>query len=285
MLPDKYQVLKVFNNNVVLAKEQKAEKILIAKGLGYGKKEGDLIDAKTPFEKVFTIENQETMAKFSQLIGQIDASLVGICEEIIYFISTETNQPVGDEVHLRFIDHIAFAVYRLKNNDKIENPFVIEIETLYAQETAIAKKAAKILGENIGIEIPDDEIGFIALHIHTLKNQGKLSNTIKYAYLCNSVMDLIEDELGIEVDRKSIDYTRFITHIRFAIERILKNIPIKNDLLAAIKKTYKNSYKLAKKVTQLLEEETNLKVSEAETGYIALHIERLKNISSYIAIK
>ena len=33
-----------------------------------------------------------------------------------------------------------------------------------------------------------------------------------------------EDELGIEIDRKSIDYARFASHIRYAVERILKKI-------------------------------------------------------------
>lgn len=281
MQPDPYVVLKVFNNNVILARHQGAEKILIQKGLGFGKKEGDCIRPGIPFEKVFALDNQETRFKFNQLIAEIDASLVGICEEVIAMISQETGQSVGDEIHVRFIDHIAFAVYRLKNNDKIENPFMIEIETLYPREVAIATKAVAELEKSIGIDFPDSEVGFIALHVHSLKNQGKLSNTIKYTYLCNSVMEIIEDELGLEIDRKSIDYARFITHLRFAIERITQNIPIKNDLLSSIKKMYKSSYKMAKKVVQLLEDETQLKVTEAETGYIAMHIERLKNTSSY----
>ncbi|HBF39931.1 MAG TPA: transcription antiterminator BglG [Firmicutes bacterium] len=283
MHPAQYVVVKVFNNNVILAKNQNAEKILIRKGLGFGKKVGDCIDSDVSFEKIFAIDNQETSSKFNQLIAQIDASLVGICEEIIAMMSNETGQPVGDEIHVRFIDHIAFAVYRLKNNDKIENPFMIEIETLYPGEVALARKAVAILEKNIGIIFPESEVGFIALHVHSLKNQGKLSNAIQYTYLCNSVMEIIEDEFGLEIDRKSIDYARFITHLRFAIERITQHIPIKNDLLSAIKKMYKTSFKLAKKVAELLEDETGLKVTETEIGYIAMHIERLKNISTYSA--
>ncbi len=281
MQPTQYFVVKVFNNNVILAKSENTEKILIRKGLGFGKKEGDLVGTDSPFEKVFTIASSETSSRFNQLITQINAPLVGICEEIIAMISTETGQPVGDEIHVRFIDHVAFAVYRLKNNDKIENPFMIEIETLYPREVELARRAVTILEKSIGINFPESEVGFIALHVHSLKNQGKLSNTIKYTYLCNSIMEIIEDELDLEIDRKSIDYARFITHLRFAIERITQNIPIKNDLLSSIKKMYKISFRLAKKVAALIAEETNLKVTEAEIGYIAMHIERLKNISTY----
>ena len=285
MPPEAYQVVKVFNNNVVLAKHQGTEKILIRKGLGFGRREGEIVPAETPLDKIFTIESPEASSKFNQLISQVDASLVGICEEIIFMISTETGQPVGDEVHVRFIDHIAFAVYRIRNNDKIENPLQIEIETLYPKETAIAEKAAAILAKNLGIVIPDGEIGFIALHIHTLKNKGQLSNTVKYTYLCNTVIEIIEDELELEIDRKSIDYARFITHIRFAVERIIHKVPIRNDLLASIRKMYKGSYKLAKKVALFLEDEVHIRVAEEEIGYIAMHIERLRNSSPYVEVK
>lgn len=285
MPPEAFEVVKVFNNNVVLAKHQGAEKILIQKGLGFGRREGALIPAETAFDKVFAIESPEASSKFNQLISQVDASLVGICEEIIYMISAETGQPVGDEIHVRFIDHIAFAVYRLRNNDKIENPLQIEIETLYPKEMAIAEKAAAILAKSIGIAIPEGEIGFIALHIHTLKNKGKLSNTVKYTYLCNTVIEIIEDELEVEIDRKSIDYARFITHIRFAVERIINKVPIRNDLLASIRKMYKGSYKLAKKLAQFLENEVHIRVSDEEIGYIAMHVERLRNSSPYVELK
>jgi transcriptional antiterminator len=283
--PETYEILKIFNNNVVLAKHFGVEKILIKKGLGFGRKTGDFLEADTAFDKIFVIENQETCSRFNQLITQIDENLVGICEEIFYMISLETGDPLNEEIHVRLIDHIAFTLYRIKNNDKIENPFLVEIETLYGKEMEVAAKAMEMLEKNVGIPIPEGEIGFIALHIHSLKNQGKLSNTIKYAYLCNSAVELIEDDLGVEIDRKSIDYARFVTHIRFAVERLLKGIPTKNELLSSIRNKYKASYKLAKQVGKLIESEIYLKISDEETGYLAMHIERLRNASQFASLK
>ena len=281
MPPEAYQVIKVFNNNVILARHLETEKILIRKGLGFEKKPGDLLNSEMVFEKVFVIENKETSNRFIQLTDQVEASLIGVCEEIIGMISTELNDPLTEEIHVKLIDHIAFTLYRIKKNDKIENPFLFEIETLYAKEMSIAKMAIEMLEKNTGMLIPEGEIGFIALHIHSLKNRGKLSNTIKYTYICNSAIELIEDELNLEIDRRSIDYARFITHIRYGIERILKNIPVKNELLGSIKKTYKDSFKLAKKVAKLIEEEISCSVPDEEIGYLTMHIERLKNISSF----
>ena len=123
----------------------------------------------------------------------------------------------------------------------------------------------------------EEEAGFIALHIHSLKTKDKLSNTVKYAYICNSALEIIEDELAIEVDRKSLDYARFASHIRYAVERIIKGKPIKNELLPAIKRTYKDSYRMAKMVGKMMAEELYADVPQEELGYLTLHIERLKN--------
>lgn len=276
-----YEVVKIFNNNVLLAKHQGTEKILIKKGIGFSWKITDLIPEETSFEKIFSIESSETSHKFNQLLTAVDPHLVGVCEEILCFISSKIDSTITEEMHIRLIDHIAFTIYRLQHHDTIENPFIVEIETLYSQEYEIARQAVRLLEKSVAMAIPDSEIGFITLHIHTLRSNGKLSSTIKNAYICNSVLELIEDELRIEVDRKSIDYARFVCHIRFAAERITQNIPIRNDLLMSIRKTYKNSYKLAQKVSQFMEEELALNVPETETGFIAMHIERLKNASSY----
>ncbi len=94
-----------------------------------------------------------------------------------------------------------------------------------------------MLEDRLNLVIPDEEAGFITLHIHSARNEGKLSNTIKYAFLSNTIIEFLEDELSIEIDKSSLDYARFLTHIRFAIERILNNTPIKNELLTAIKKS------------------------------------------------
>lgn len=272
-----YEIIKTFNNNVVMAKQHGIEKILIKKGIGFSAKAGDRIPVNTEFERVFIIENPETSLKFNQLISGIDQQLVGICEEVLHLICSATGEKPSEEMHIRLTDHIAFTVLRLQKNDLIENPFLVEIETLYRKEMEIAREAVALMEKELGLCIPEEEAGFIALHIHSLRSKDKLSNTIKYAYICNSALEIIEDELGIEIDRRSIDYVRFTSHVRFAVERILKNISIKNDLLPAIKKTYKDSFRLAIAVATMMEKELYTAVPEGEVGYLAMHIERLKN--------
>lgn len=272
------KVLKVFNNNVLLVDEQGKEKILFGKGIGFGKHIGDIINKNIEVEKVFSIEDKDNSNNFNELISYADNNVIGLCEEIICMISDELGEELNEKIHISLTDHINFALKRLKENEEIQNPFLVETETLYRREFDIAAKAARTLEKAAGVNVPEGEIGFIALHIHSARNDGKLSNTLKYNFLSNSIVEFIEDELNMEIDRQSLDYARFITHIRFAIERILTDNPIKNDLITEIKNKYKGSYELAQKVAKLIEEQLDIKVVEDEIAYMAIHIERFKMV-------
>lgn len=271
-----YKIIKVFNNNVILVIKDGREKIIVGTGIGFGRKSGEIIEKSLKIDKIFSIDDELNNSKFKELAAQVDHKTIGLCEEIIYMISKELGEELNEKIHISLTDHIVFTLYRLKQDDEIENPFLIETETLYKREYELAKKAVKMLEKDTGVCIPDGEIGFIALHINSARNKGKLSNAIRCAYICNSIVELIEDELNLEIDRTSLDYARFLTHIRFAIERVIINKPIKNELLGTIKKKFKSSYKLAQKSAELINTQLNKKVDEDEIGYLAIHIEKLK---------
>ncbi len=279
LFKNEYVIQKVFNNNVLLVTHKKKEKILFGNGLGFGRHLGDILSDDTKIDKIFSLDDKTNFNNFKELVTTIDDELIGLCEEIIFMISKELNEELNEKIHISLTDHIAFTLKRLKQKDEIENPFLIETETLYKREFEIAKKAVSMLEKKMNITIPDGEIGFITLHIHSARNNGKLSNTIKYTFLSNSIIELIEDSLDLQIDTRSIDYVRFITHIRFAIERLLNNTPIKNELFNIIKEQYNESYFLAEKVCKLIEEQMNITVVENEVAYIAVHIEKFRSAS------
>ncbi|MDZ5010799.1 PRD domain-containing protein, partial [Clostridium perfringens] len=83
--------------------------------------------------------------------------------------------------------------------------------------------------------------------------------------------------LNININKRSLDYARFLTHIRFAIERIITNSPIKNDLIDAIREKYPLSYKIAEETRKIICRVLDISsVSEDEVAYLAMHIERFR---------
>ena len=277
ILNNNAKVVKSFNNNILLVREKGKERILFQKGIGFGKKPGDIIEKGTVVEKVFVIEDKENQRNFDEILNRVDTKLIALVEEVIAEITDELAEELNENIHVGLIDHLFYAIRRLEDNEEIQNPFLVEIETLYGREFSMASRLANRIREELNVDVPDGEKGFIALHIHSARNNGKLSNTIKYSFLSNSIIEHVEDRLKIQIDRKSLDYARFLTHIRFAIERIITNKPIKNDLVDIIKIKYKISYKIAEESRNIICKVLDInKISEDEIAYLAMHIERFR---------
>lgn len=269
-------VVKVFNNNIVLVDSFGKEKILFAKGIGFAKKPGAIIPKNTEIDKIFTIENVDNISNLKDIIKKIDDGFFAACEEAIYEISKELDTELNERIHIGLIDHLFIAVERLKKGDEIENPFLIETKTLYPKEFKLAELVCRMIEIYSEVVIPTGEIGFVALHIHSAMNDGKISNTIKNTYLSSEIVEHVEEKLGIKIDKTSLDYARFCTHIKFAIQRIMEDRPESNELVQMVKITYKKSYEIATEVAQIIEEELNKKVTKEEIAFLTIHIERFR---------
>lgn len=269
-------VIKALNNNMVLIREQGVEKILLAKGIGFNKKFGDILEDNLEVDKVFSIEDKKNQENLKEVYNRVDGEFVAICEEALAEISEELGEELNETIHIGLIDHLAIAMKRLKNKEQINNPFIVEIETLYSVEFEMAKKIVNKLQDKYEIDFPEGEIGFITLHIHSARNGKMLSNSIKYSYLSNKIIIYIEEKFNSKIDKRSLDYARFLSHVRFTIERVLTDTVLKNDLTEIIKKSYPVSYEIAEGASKIIEETLDKKVCDDEVAYIAMHVERFR---------
>jgi len=270
-----YRVVKVLNNNVCMAYDQnKVECILVGKGIGFGKKQGDLIKGES-IEKAFYVKSAENKIKFSDLMEKVRTDVIGISEEVIAMAEKIKGKKLNEHVHIALADHLAFAIERISMGIDIKNPFIAEIKVLYKEDFDIAKKALEMVKERLGIQLPEDEAGFIALHLHAAVENMGLSMTLKNTRLVSSLVLIIERNLLKEIDRDSLDYLRLVTHLRFAIDRVDKGMGVANELLPTIKKKFKRAYKIAEEVAEEIQKELGKKVPEEEKGYLAIHIQRL----------
>lgn len=115
---NEFKILKILNNNVVLASQGKSEKILFSKGIGFKVRPDDFLNSNTHLEKIFTIQNENNIDKFNQLLETVDDKVVGLCEEIINMIDNELGDKLDEKIHIALTDHIAFTLMRIKEKKK-----------------------------------------------------------------------------------------------------------------------------------------------------------------------
>ena len=136
-----------------------------------------------------------------------------------------------------------------------------------------------ILKNILGITLPVDEAAFIALHFITSEYDTKMDVTFDIPKLIDDIVAILELEFEIQIDKASIHYERFITHLKFFAARVLqaKQIPEEGDFLfrSMIRDKYKESYECAKKIKQQIEEAYGIEISEEEVVYLTVHIKRI----------
>ncbi len=272
-----FRIEKVLNNNVLIASHPTYDEVvLIGKGIGFGKKKGDVIEQKD-VEKWFILKNEREQEQYKKLLPHVDEEFIGLMNDIIHHIRTRTNSSLNEHIHVALTDHILFAIKRLEQGMDIKNPFLVETKSLYPLEYDVAAEVVNMLNERLHIELPEGEIGFIALHIHSALTNHQLSEVNQHSQLISRLVSVVEEQLDIRIDRESIHYLRFVRHLRYAIERVKKGEKIEEPkkLSNILKETYPLCYNLSWKLIKIMQQTLQLPVDEAEAVYLTLHLQRL----------
>jgi transcriptional antiterminator len=274
-----FSVQKVLNNNVLIAiNQEEKEVVLIGKGVGFGKKAGsELEDGE--FEKLFILQDEKEQTSYMQMLDHIDEELVAVMNDVIYMIAEQMGQPLNEHIHIGLTDHLAFAMKRLEQGLDIKNPFAVETKFIYPKEYKVANEAVTLLNNRLGIQLPEGEVGFIALHIHSACINQPVGELSQYTRLIAMMFKVIEDSLAITVDRESIHYIRLVRHIRFTIDRVKQGEQVREPekILNLLKTEYPLCYNTAWKLVKILQQTLRRPVQEAEAVYLTLHLYRLTN--------
>lgn len=155
---------------------------------------------------------------------------------------------------------------------RIYNNNVVMVDDAGIERIAVGKGAA--FGRRRGDEI--DPSTFEKLF--TLDDPSQLSRLERLIKGIPSEYLLIAEEIVAMLRRESaspIDDNVLIAltdHISMALERERAGIPCDNPLLFDIKRFYKDEFALALKAREIIRAHIDIQVSEAEVGFIALHI-------------
>lgn len=271
-----YKVLKSLSSNVVVSEKDSNVYVLFGKGIGFGKKPGELITKGSNIEQKFIKIDDNEKANYVEILKNVEAEILAVTEEIISLAEDILEEKLTSRIHVGLSDHISFAMKRMELGIDIVNPFLNEIQTLYPDEYSIAEKGIKLIKEKFNMHFPQSEIGFITLHIHSARVNEEVSQSLKYTRIVKEVMDYIQDILGINTNQKSMEYARLVSHLRYALDRIENDKVLKNVMLESIKISMSEEFEISKKVCKFISEKLLKEVCEDEIGYMSLHIYRLK---------
>ena len=274
---NQYTIKKVLNNNVLICQHQQSEVIIIGKGLGFNKKPGMTIRDPETIEKVFKLESKSEQDHYKMLIAHTDERVLRVVIDSVQMIMSHFDLSHEESFVVSLTDHLIFALKRMENGQLITNPFLSETKYSYPEAYQIAKKVVTRINLQLNIDFPEDEVGFIALHIASQINDVEFGEMQTVPKLINNAIRMIEHDMGIEIPESSIPYQRFVRHIHFLLQRLKKGegTTIELNFENLLKTQYTLCYNIAVKIVKMIQSQIDVRVYEAEVAYLTMHIHQL----------
>ena len=271
-------IQKVINNNVISAYDVNQQEIVImGKGIGFKAHTGELID-ESKIEKVFRIENEKLSRQFQELLENIPLEHMQLTSDIISYAIKNLNVQLNQNIYITLTDHINFAIQRQSQGIQLKNALLWETKRFYHQEYLMGKYAVDLLNEKLGTEFTEDEARFIALHFVNAEYNTTINDTFEMTNMIQKILELVRLEMGIEFDEESLHYERFITHLKFLVQRLYRHELLKDEEIEfarMMENKYPKEYECSKHIAEYIEKEYGSEIASEEIMFLAIHIKRV----------
>ena len=209
-----------------------------------------------------------------KLFKNIDLDFIKQC---IVAAENQLNETFSDESFNALLIHVAIAILRIKQGKDICIDKFELVSLKNKEEYSVAALMAKMLENKFKVVIPEDEIGYISIHLLAgnvikLKEIDK-DNWIKIRVMVFKLVENFQRDINIKLDEDDQLFNGLLQHLKPMLYRIKHDIVLQNPLIDEIKQRFENTFYLTKKNVEFIERGQNKKISEEEIGYITMHFQ------------
>lgn len=273
------EIIKILNNNVVVSKDDTGKEIvLMGRGLAFQEKIGNHIDEKK-IEKKFTLNSDEIPEQYQELLASIPLEYLKLSHEVIKYIKANYGKKLNSSIYLTLSDHLYSAISRSKEQIHVKNVMLWDIKRFYKDEYCLASRVITKVKEKTGIDLPEDEAGFIAMHIVNASIDNDSEDIYEMTKLMAEITNIVKYHFRLTFNEDSVYYYRFVTHLKFFAQRLVSKKTYEGDadedLLLMIKKKYKNEYECVETISNFVQKQYDYYLSDEEKLYLTVHIAKI----------
>lgn len=183
---------------------------------------------------------------------------------------------ISDYLLQNLVLHLALAIKRIDDGFVLHD-FPIDSEKNFDKELFVAGKIVQRIENTIGIQFPENEANYIALHLKSKANHPDNENETAVGevplkeQLLGAIMELKEQAgVKLKVDQKLL--MGLETHFKPLLTRLQMGVEHKNPLLEEIRNNYASIFALTKEYFAKMPVLLPYEVDDHEWAYITLHI-------------
>ncbi|MEG8134764.1 PRD domain-containing protein [Escherichia marmotae] len=277
-------VQKVLNNSLVLSlDDDNREVIVMGKGIDFNSRPGDEI-APVQIEKLFVTQTLDERSGYLEALSAIPDEVIEMAAMIISRANMQLSSKVREQIFFTLADHLAFAIERSRKGITIQNRLLPEVRRFYPQQFHIASEAVTIIRQQYGIELPEEEAGNIAFHLVNGQSEGDdVAQTMQSVKMLKDIFNLVQYHFKQEIDTESINYSRFLIHMQFFLQRLQEGeLDSSRDsfLLVQVIKEYPEAWQCTLLIRDYIKVQLGITLRGNELLWLTVHLVRITGLDA-----
>ena len=276
------RIKKLINNNSLCVVDKKGNELIVTgRGIGFQRHRGEFVDPAL-VERTYRMEEKAEQKKLRELVEKITIEHLALTEALIEHIKTQIPQKLNQSLLITLADHISFAIARKAQGVEFSNPLKGSIMCYYPTEYHLGQHCLKVVREQLGVALQEDEAAFIALHIVNAELNTNMSEMYDITNLIEGALSVVEYFYQRKFDRESLDFNRFVVHLRYFAQRLFQGKMMEDDqgehdvmFRQLIMKNCKEHYKCAQCIGDYVKNTYQKTLSEEELTYLTIHLKRI----------
>ncbi|MEE1197098.1 MAG: PRD domain-containing protein [Lachnospiraceae bacterium] len=273
------KIERVINNNVLSAfDENNREVVIMGRGIAFKKRPGDVVDEEK-IEKIFVLNDQDEVGKFAELLKSLPLEHLQVSADIIDYAKQVMKGRLSPGIYITLTDHINFALDRKKSGMQFQNALLQEVKNFYPSEYLIGEYAISLIERRLGVKLPVDEAASIAMHFVNAEYNTDMSDTMNITSLIKEILELVETEMGTNLNELGLYYSRFVTHLKFLAQRLFLGQMLdsqEEEFIDMIARLYPAEYACSRKIGDYIKERYGQTITKEELAYLTVHIRRIQ---------
>ena len=278
----KMKIKKIINNNILCAVDDRGNELIVTgRGIGFQRHRGEVIDISR-IERTYRMEEKTGQRKLRELVEKIPIEHLSLTEELIKHITSQIPQKLNESLLITMADHISFAILRKAQGVEFSNPLKGSIMCYYPTEYHLGQYCLGVIREHLGVTLHEDEAAFLALHIVNAELSTNMSEMYDITKLIEGTISVVEYFYKKEFDRESLDFNRFVVHLRYFAQRLFQGKMMEDAqgerdevFRQLIMKNCKEHYKCAQCVADYIKNTYQKNLSDEELTYLTIHLKRI----------
>lgn len=275
------QAIKRINHNTAVCLDGAGrELIATGKGIGFGE-----MPHEVPLEQV-----QRTFygidPKYLAFIEEVDPDVLEFAAQLASLATQQLSYELSPNLPITLADHLQFALKRAHEHLIIPMPLACDVEHLHPVEYRLGEMAVAGMKKTFGVRMPRQEAAGVALSIVNAAQVASARtqrNERREEALLHRIADTIERHMGTKMDESSFAYSRFVSHVRYLLERIEAGAPFQTEnaeLYTTLSSQHPEATACAREVAELIGRSYDVELTDEEVLYLILHITRVVAKSS-----